>query len=182
MSRFPAAFRPPAFASRVIPHPPRDSAFLTVGLPGRPSRPGPLRGYHVPHDRDATGVGASSTPGTAVLSRRSDLLRRRLPLLSGQSLHSAKTSHQAKLTITRHRSEVHVLHPSGLLLACGPWMEQGPSGFPRGSAPRRYQRRTPEWRQAQSTDPELRCRRHQSVLPPRILSIRATSCRTGNSC
>jgi len=43
-------------------------------------------------------------------------------------------------------------------------MERGSSGFPRGSAPRRYQRRTPEWRQALSTDPELRSRQHQSVL------------------
>ena len=72
----------------------------------------------------------------------------------------------AKPTITRHQSGsgVHVLHPSGLLLACDPRMERGSSGFPRGSAPRRYQRRTPEWRQALSTDPELRSRQHQSVL------------------
>ena len=54
---------------------------------------------------------------------------------------------------------------SGLLLTCDPRMERGSSGFPRGSAPRRYQRRTPEWRQALSTDPELRSRQqHQSVL------------------
>ena len=53
---------------------------------------------------------------------------------------------------------------SGLLLACDPRMERGSSGFPRGSTPRRYQRRTPEWRQALSTDPELRSRQHQSVL------------------
>jgi hypothetical protein len=32
-SRFPAAFRPPAFASRVFLHPPGDCASLTVGLP-----------------------------------------------------------------------------------------------------------------------------------------------------
>jgi hypothetical protein len=70
----------------------------------------------------------------------------------------------AEPTITRHQSGVHVLHPSGLLLACDPRMERGSSGFPRGSAPRRYQRRTPEWRQALSTDPELRSRQHQSVL------------------
>ena len=34
-SRFPAAFRPPAFASRVFLRPPGDSASLTVGLPAR---------------------------------------------------------------------------------------------------------------------------------------------------
>jgi hypothetical protein len=33
MSRFPAAFRPPAFASRVILRPPRNSVSLTVNLP-----------------------------------------------------------------------------------------------------------------------------------------------------
>jgi hypothetical protein len=33
LSRFPAAFRPPAFASRAIRCPPGDWAFLTVGLP-----------------------------------------------------------------------------------------------------------------------------------------------------
>jgi hypothetical protein len=42
VSRFPAAFRPPAFASRVIPIPPRSSAFLTVGLPDPTSGPDPV--------------------------------------------------------------------------------------------------------------------------------------------
>ncbi len=37
-SRFPAAFRPPAFASRVFLRPLGDSAFLTVGLPADTSR------------------------------------------------------------------------------------------------------------------------------------------------
>ena len=37
-SRFPAAFRPPAFASRVVLRPPRNSAFLTVGLPDAHAR------------------------------------------------------------------------------------------------------------------------------------------------
>jgi hypothetical protein len=36
-SRFPAAFRPPAFASRVFLRPLGDCAFLTVGLPARTS-------------------------------------------------------------------------------------------------------------------------------------------------
>lgn len=65
-SRFPAAFRPPAFASRVILFPPGSWAFLTVGLPPCHSD-GPCRGFHVPHSRDTTGLGAFSTPGTAVL-------------------------------------------------------------------------------------------------------------------
>ncbi len=42
VSRFPAAFRPPAFASRVIPVPPGSWAFLTVGLPDPTSGPDPV--------------------------------------------------------------------------------------------------------------------------------------------
>jgi hypothetical protein len=47
---------------------------------------GPGRGFHVPHQRDTTGVGALSTPGTAVLSRPDAVPGQRLPLPSGQSL------------------------------------------------------------------------------------------------
>ncbi len=86
MSRFPAAFRPPAFAFRVILFPPGNWAFLTVGLPAPPDI-GPGRGYHVPHLRDMTGLGALSTPGTAMLSRPDAVPGSHLPLLSGQSLH-----------------------------------------------------------------------------------------------
>lgn len=49
----------------VILFPPRDWAFLAVGLPNQ--RSGPRQGFHVPHARAATGVGASSIPGTTVL-------------------------------------------------------------------------------------------------------------------
>src|SRR6516162_3100090 len=50
----------------VILHPPRNPALLTVGLPDH--RPGPRRGYRVPHIRAATGVGALCAPGTTVLT------------------------------------------------------------------------------------------------------------------
>lgn len=49
----------------VILFPPGSWAFLTVGLPVNET--GPRRGYHVPHARAATGLGALCTPGTAVL-------------------------------------------------------------------------------------------------------------------
>ena len=64
MSRFPAAFRPPAFASR------SSDTRRGVGPSSRSAyRPtaGPRRGYRVPHTRAATGLGASFTPGTTVL-------------------------------------------------------------------------------------------------------------------
>jgi hypothetical protein len=54
MSRFPVAFRLPAFASRVIHSPLGDWAFLAVGLPGYARTPS---GFHVPHARAATGLG-----------------------------------------------------------------------------------------------------------------------------
>src|SRR5215204_6813977 len=63
-SRFPVAFRPPAFASRVILRPLGSSTFLTVGPPTTTNAASdPHRDCHVPHMQDATGLGALSTPG-----------------------------------------------------------------------------------------------------------------------
>ena len=67
-SRFPVAFRLPAFASRSSDSrrglgPPSRSAYRT-----RQSESGPRRGYHVPHARAMTGVGALYTPRTTVLA------------------------------------------------------------------------------------------------------------------
>src|SRR5207248_1578829 len=50
-ARFPVAFRLPAFASRAILPPLRNSASLTVGLPNDDSL-GPQRDCHVPHETD----------------------------------------------------------------------------------------------------------------------------------
>jgi hypothetical protein len=104
-----------------------------LGLPhGRLTgrrRPDPDGGYRVSHARAAIGVGASCVPRTAVLiptgrasqpapaasQRPVPVLRYRIP--------------SAELTVTRHRSEVQVLHPSDLPLACGPRMERAPLGF-----------------------------------------------------
>jgi len=82
-SRFPAAFRPPAFASR------SSASRQGIGSPhGRPTGPraGPRRGYRVPHARAATGVGAPYTPRTVVLTRSGRLPDRHPPLHRGQSL------------------------------------------------------------------------------------------------
>jgi hypothetical protein len=49
------------------PVPARELGLPHGRLTGR-AAPGPGRGFHVPHQRDTTGMGASSTPGTAVLS------------------------------------------------------------------------------------------------------------------
>ena len=116
MSRFPVAFRPPAFASR-----PSDTR-RGVGLSSRSAyrlKAGPRRGYRVPHARAATGVGAPYTPRTAVLipvwgtcpagacrsTAASPSTRSNIPSC-GAPLYEAST-------------RVHAIHPSGLPLACG---------------------------------------------------------------
>ena len=64
VSRFPAAFRLPAFASRSSHS--RRGVQLSSRSAYRPTA-GPRRGYRVPHARVATGLGALCTPGTTVL-------------------------------------------------------------------------------------------------------------------
>ncbi len=134
LSRFPAAFRLPAFASRSS-----DSRW-GIGPSLRSAyRPmaGPRRGYHVPHARAATGVGAPSTPRTAVLSRLKSSpwpapAASQRPVLAPRSnipsnevpLHEASTGVQA-------------IHPSGLPLACSPPMEREPLGSPPSFEPHR---------------------------------------------
>jgi len=102
VSRFPAAFRPPAFACRVILFPPGDWAFLTVGLPGalRPDPDGVSTFRTARYDRG----GCPLYPGDGGA----------LPA-SGAPFYEAST-------------RVHAIHPSGLPLACdhpdgtgGPW-------------------------------------------------------------
>ena len=111
MPRFPAAFRPPAFASRAILFPPGSSAFLTVGLPDAIDA-GPGRGFHVPHARDPAGVGALCTPGTAVFTRPAKTPGRRLPLPNGQPCTPAGTaSHPPGAHLDEASSRVHSRSP-----------------------------------------------------------------------
>ena len=112
MSRFPVAFRLPAFRFSVIRFPPGIGPSLRSAY--RTEQPGPRRGYRVPHARVTTGVGASSTPRTAVLfpaerspqpapaaSQRPVLAPRYQHPISGAPHYEAST-------------EVYALHPSGL--------------------------------------------------------------------
>jgi len=127
MSRFPVAFRLPAFASRVVALPLGDWASLAVGLPAKDRTPS---GFHVPHAQDTAGVGALSTPGMAVLTRPS--LRHRPPpaaFPAAQSLHPGATCTYPGLNLTRHHRGFTCVHPSGLPLACGPRMHRRPLGF-----------------------------------------------------
>lgn len=91
---FPAAFRPPAFACRVILFPPGNWALLTVGLPGTTTGPDP--------DGVTTFRACEIRPGWVPPLPRGRRCSpwpdavpgQRLPLPSGQSLHPAGTSHR----------------------------------------------------------------------------------------
>jgi hypothetical protein len=148
MSRFPAAFRPPAFASwssfaRWGAGPSLRSAYRSL-LPGADPngvatfrahelRPGWVpslpRGLRCPHGRQVI-------PG------------RRTPPCSGPSLYPRPATHHRRLLITRHHRGFTVVHPSGLPLACSPRVEREPSGFPPSFTPRRHRRRMSGWGQA----------------------------------
>jgi hypothetical protein len=120
-SQFPAAFRPPAFASR------SSHTRQGIGSPhGRPTDP---------HGPDPDGVTAFRTHelrpgwvppitrGQVVLTRPGRLPDRHPPLRSGQSLNPATTSHHARLSFTGHQQGFTHVHPSGLPLAHAPGME-----------------------------------------------------------
>lgn len=133
MSRFPAVFRPSAFASR--------SSDSRRGI--KPSlrsayrmSSGPRRGYHVPHARAATGVGASYTPRTAMLARPAPLLRP-APAVSQRPVPTPRYSvPSAGPQITRHQRRFKRFTRPAIPLACGTRMEREPLGFfPRASNP-----------------------------------------------
>ena len=128
MSRFPDAFRPPAFAS--WPSCSRRGFGLPHGRPTGQQRcrisTGFPRSTRARYDRG----GRPLYPGDGgVLPVEGSLFNRHLPLPSGQSLHPAGTSHRRDSNVTRHRRGFTRVHPSGLPLACDPRMGRGSLGF-----------------------------------------------------
>jgi hypothetical protein len=177
MSRFPAAFRLPAFASRVILFPPGTWAFLAVGLPATTRWPDP-DGVSTFRTCEIRPGWVPPLPRGRRCSPWPDAVPgQRLPHLSGQSLHPAPASHRGA-TLHEASTEVHAIHPSGLPLACDPRVGRESSGFPLSFAPRCYQQRTSGRGRAVSTRPELRDRHHRPSNP-RVPSQGATSCRNG---
>jgi hypothetical protein len=83
-------------------------------------------------------------------------------------LNPAGTSHPREARLHKTSPRVHVLHPSGLPLTGGPWMDRRPLGFTLGFGPRGHPRRPPGRGQALSTGSELHLR-HQ----PNLQSIRS---------
>ena len=128
LSRFPAAFRLPAFASwssisRWGIGPSLRSAYRGTDMNPGPNGVVTLRMHEMRPGR------APSIPRRRWCSHgRNGITDRHLPLSCGQSLYpgAATTSgakrHEASLT-------VHCIHPSDLPLACSPRMERGPLGF-----------------------------------------------------
>ena len=129
MSRFPVAFRPPAFASW--------SSFVRWGV-----GPSLRSAYRAPcQGPDPNGVVTFRTHetrpgrvpsiprGLRCPHGRHGIADRHMPLRNGQSLDPGPTIHQPGLRLTRHHRGFTVVHPSGLPPACGPRMEREPLGF-----------------------------------------------------
>jgi len=133
-SRFPAAFRPPAFASR------SSDSRRGVGPSSRSAyRPtaGPRRGYRVPHARAATGEGALCTPGTTVLTPAGD---RAWPAFAASQRQRPCTPppalHLAGLHITRHQRRFKQFTRPVFPSPAAARMERAAaSAFPRASHP-----------------------------------------------
>jgi hypothetical protein len=177
MSRFPDAFRPPAFACRTILRPPRSWAFLTVGLPGRIRSRTPTGLSRSARSRPDRG-GCSLYPEAAVFPR---LAPSHQPPLADSHGQPCPRSHVPSpgVSMTRHQREFARAHPSGLPLACGARTERAPLGvFPDASNPAVTSDARQGGDRSTNTDPELRCRQHRRPSNQRAHSNRATSCRT----
>src|SRR5260370_20660871 len=103
---------------------------------------GSHRGSHVPHARDATGVGASCISGAAVLIQPTKNPRPP-PAASQRPAPVPRLNPSAKLTITRHqRRFTRFTRPDCPLPVTLDW-SRGPSVSPQTFHPRRCARRTP---------------------------------------
>ena len=126
-SRFPVAFRPPAFASWAILFPLGSCAFLTVGRPGGCSTRTPTgfpRSTRARYDRG----GCPLYPEAAVSIRMAVTSTIGACRFSTASHAPRCNNPSAGLGITRHHREFTHVHPSGLPRACGSRMERKPLG------------------------------------------------------
>jgi len=73
--------------------------------------------------------GCRLNPGAAVSTRPDKCLRSPPAASQRPALHPDPASTYPGLTLTRRQQRFTHVHPSGLPLACDPWMEQGPLGF-----------------------------------------------------
>ena len=178
MSRFPAAFRPPAFACRVILFPPGDWAFLTVGLPGalRPDPDGVSTFRTARYDRG--GCPLYPGDGGALPAR---CRARPSPAASQRPVPAPRTRiPPAGLRFTRHQRGftrfTRPACPSPVTTRMGPAVLGLSPVLRTPPLPATHHRAGP----GVSTRPELRGR-HNRPSNPRVHSRSATSCRNGTS-
>jgi hypothetical protein len=141
-SRFPGAFRPPAFASRVILRPLGSCAFLTSGLPAGSARRTPSGLSRFAWSRCGRG-GCRLNPGDGgalPTGRWTPVGTCRLPAAVPflPPAHSACGSPPNGAS-----SAIHSRSPVRPSPACDPRTERGALGISPGSAPRGYPQRTP---------------------------------------
>ena len=121
-------FRPPALASRSSCS--RRGVGPSLRSAYRPAA-GPRRGYRVPHARAATGVGALSTPRTAVLIP-AEAPAQPAPAASQRPVLAPRSSiPPARLRLTRHQREVHAIHRVSPAHCCAGLPSEPASGFHR---------------------------------------------------
>ena len=126
-SRFPAAFRPPAFASWAILFPLGSCAFLTVGRPGGCFHPDPngVATFHTSEIRPGWVLPLPRGGGVHQMAVTSTIGACRFSTAS----HAPRCNDpSAGLGITRHHREFTHVHPSGLPRTCGFRMERKPLG------------------------------------------------------
>ena len=138
-------------------------------------------GFHVPHARAATGVGAPSTPRPAVFTRPARTVRPPLAVPPRPGPAPRCPSHLPGLWVTRHQRGFTHVRPSGLPLACAPGWNGSASASSLSFAPRGYPRRASGRGLALNTGQELRHRHHRRSSNPRAHSQHATSCRTSSA-
>jgi hypothetical protein len=135
-SRFPAAYS--ATGLRFLSHPaPAGELSLPHGRSTRrTSRPDPIGVVMLRMSKLRPGRAPALLRGRRCVPDQRLRSDRRLPLSNGQSLHPHWNNPPAGITFTKpQRRFTRFAHP-GLLLACGPWAEQGPLGLlPRASHP-----------------------------------------------
>jgi hypothetical protein len=151
---------------------------------GRPTgpRPGPRRGYRVPHARAATGVGALYTPRTAVLHSAEGRARPAPAALRRLVPAPRSSSHLAGLCFTRHQRGFKQFTRPIFPSPAAARMERAPLRLPpEASAPRRP--RADDARQGRGQAVEhgpgtTRSTSHPLILQSVVHSFRATSRRT----
>lgn len=133
LPRFPAAFRPPAFASRVILRPLGISASLTVSPPTAAKATSDPNGIATFRTRKMRPEWVPSQPrggGAHPAERSSSAGACRFPTAS--PARPATTSHPRASTMTRQHRGFTCVHPPGLSLTRGPRVERGPFGLNPG--------------------------------------------------